>query len=122
VLGKEREQKDFFDEHVYGRLVPEDHLLVRLAREVDFSFVEEETRDLYSESMGRTSFPPVVLFKVLLLEYFYGLSDPRVVQECQWNLLFRRFLGLGIDEPTPGRYDSCGVQEATGRGEIWEAF
>lgn len=101
MLGKEKQQRDFFDEHVYGRLVPEDHLLLRIAREIDFSFVEQETRDLYSEGMGRPSFPPVVLFKVLLLEYLYELSDVKVSQECQWNLLFRRFIGLGIEDDSP---------------------
>lgn len=51
--------------------------------------------------MGRPSFPPAVLFKVLFLEFFYNLSDYDVVEQVRTNVLFRYFVGLGIDEDTP---------------------
>lgn len=94
-------QADFFDGYVYGRLLPEEHLLRRIAARVDFSFVVEGVRDLYSQDQGRPSHPPEVLFKMLFLEFYYNLSDVEVARQCQYNLLYRAFVGLGICEPTP---------------------
>lgn len=101
MLGEEKKQKDFFDYHVYGKLVPRDHLLLRIKKELDFSFIREETHDLYSERMGRPSHPPEVIFRMLFLETYANLSDVEVSRQCQYNLLYRSFVGLGIDEPTP---------------------
>jgi len=57
MLGKEDRQGNFFDEYVYGNMVPEDHILVKIKGALDFSFVEEETKDVYSPDFGRPAFP-----------------------------------------------------------------
>jgi len=101
MLKKESKQKDFFDSYVYERLLPEKHILLDIKKIVDFSFVDEETKDLYSKTMGRPSFPPQVLFKMLFLEFFYNLSDYDVVEQVRMNILFRYFAGLGIASSTP---------------------
>ena len=101
MLGEEKKQKDFFDYHVYENLVPKDHLLLRIKKEMDFSFVREETSDLYSDKMGRPSHPPEVIFRMLFLETYATLSDVEVSRQCQYNLLYRYFVGLGIDDSTP---------------------
>ena len=91
MLGREDKQKDFFDEYVFGSMIPEDHILVKVKKSLDFSFIEEETKDLYSRDFGRPAFPPEVMFRLLFLEFFYNLSDVEV---------------------------SCGVSEEAGRGEV----
>jgi len=73
MLKKESKQRDFFDSYVYERLLPEKHTLLDIKKTMSFSFVMEETRDLYSKDMGRPSFPPEVLFKILFLEFFYKM-------------------------------------------------
>lgn len=101
MLKKESKQKDFFDSYVYERLLPEKHILLDIKNTVDFSFVSEETKDLYSQGMGRPSFPPEVLFKILFLEFFHNLSDYEAVDQVKTNILFRYFAGLSISSPTP---------------------
>lgn len=101
MLKRGSKQKDFFDSYVYERLLPNKHILLDIKKILDFSFIDEETKDLYSEDMGRPSFPPEVLFKVLFLEFFYNLSDYEAVEQVRTNLLFRYFVGLGITEDTP---------------------
>ena len=101
MLKKESKQKDFFDSYVYERLLPEKHILLDIKNTVDFSFVDEETKDLYSKTMGRPSFPPEVLFKILFLEFFHNLSDYEAVDQVKTNILFRYFAGLSIASPTP---------------------
>ncbi len=82
MLGKKDSQGRFFDYYVYGNHFPSDHELVRIHGEVDFSFVEGETRDLYEEEMGRSSWTPEILFRMLFLEYYSNLSDVQVSEQC----------------------------------------
>lgn len=101
MLGKPEQQRDFFDSYVYERLVPTDHILMQIKREVDFSFVKEEVADLYSPDLGRPSWPAEIVFRMLFLEYYYNLSDVEVAKQTRWNLLFRDFVGLKIDDQVP---------------------
>ena len=101
MLKKESRQKDFFDSYVYERLLPNKHILLDIKESLDFTFVDETAKDLYSDTFGRPSFPPQVLFKMLFLEFFYNLSDYDVVDQVKTNVLFRYFAGLGISDDTP---------------------
>jgi IS5 family transposase len=101
MLGRKDPQGRFFDRYVYENHLPQDHELVRIDREVDFSFVEAETRDLYREDFGRPSWPPEVLFRMLFLEYYSNLSDVQVSEQCIYNMLYRWFVGLKVGEATP---------------------
>ena len=86
MLKRESKQKDFFDSYVYERLLPDKHILLDIKRILDFSFVDDETKDLYSKTFGRPSFPPQVLFKMLFLEFFYNLSDYDAEFFCEFDL------------------------------------
>jgi IS5 family transposase len=50
---------------------------------------------------GRPAWPPLVLFKGLLLQSLYGLSDRELEEALADRLSFRRFAGLGLDESVP---------------------
>lgn len=100
MLGEKDNQSDFFENYI-SNLVPEDHILLRIEKKIDFSPIEQRLGSFYSGRMGRPSYPPLVLFKMLLLEYFYNLSDVKISQECQYNLLFRKFIGLKISQKVP---------------------
>ena len=53
--------------------IPDDHLLKRLDRFIDFGFVREQLRDTYS-AVGRPSIDPEVLLRLLLVGYLYGIT------------------------------------------------
>lgn len=83
-------------------MVPKDHLLRKIDRHVDFEFIREKCRPLYCEDNGRPSLDPVMLFKMLLLGYLYGIrSERRLVQEIEVNLAYRWFLGMSLREEAP---------------------
>lgn len=42
-------QKEFFDMVVYERLIPKEHILTKIATEIDFSFIDEETKLIFSK-------------------------------------------------------------------------
>ena len=96
----QRIQKSFFDTQIYDRLIPEDHILVKLNKTIDFSFIEEECKK-YCSNLGRKGENPVVLFKTLLLSYLFDLSERHIEEHCNYNMLFKYFLGLEVDEQAP---------------------
>ena len=100
MLNKHTGQRDLYDEMVFERLVPQDHLLVQIATHIDFTFVYEIVKDRYSP-VGRGSKDPVIMVKILLLEYLYNLSDVEVTKRIQTDIAFRWFLGLGIEDLVP---------------------
>ena len=82
-------------------LMPEKHFLRRLDSLMDFSFIYKRVENLYSHR-GRPSIDPVVVVKMLLLGYLYGIdSERRLEQEVHVNIAYRWFLGIDLDEPVP---------------------
>jgi transposase len=83
-------------------LVPEQHLLRKVDETVDFSFIRERVKHLYCEDNGRPALDPVVLFKLLLLGYLYGVrSERQLMREVEVNVAYRWFLGLKLRDKVP---------------------
>jgi len=83
-------------------LVPEDHLLRAIEDSIDFSFIYDGVKDLYSKTHGRPSIDPIVLIKLLLLQSLYGIRSMRqTIKEAQVNVAYRWFLGYGFREKIP---------------------
>ena len=102
MLGKTDPQASFFDSYVEEYFLPKEHELLKIKDEVDFCFIEEETKDLYARVAGRPSYPPEVMFKILFLEFYYNLSKVTVVRQLRFNVLFRYFVEIKIEDPLPG--------------------
>lgn len=82
-------------------LVPPDHLLRKIDKAMDFSFIYDEVECLYS-SAGRPSIDPVVLIKIVLIQHLFGIPSMRqTIKEIEVNLAYRWFLGYGMTEKIP---------------------
>ena len=68
---------------------------------VDWSRFERLLGDIHSARTGRPSYPPLLMCKVLLLQQWYDLSDVEMEEALADRLSFRRFVGLGLEDPTP---------------------
>ncbi len=83
-------------------LVPEDHLLRKINRHIDFSFIHEKVRPYYCEDNGRPPIDPVILFKMIFIGYLYGIrSERQLEQEIRTNVAYRWFLGLKLTDRVP---------------------
>jgi transposase len=83
-------------------LVPSEHLLRKIDRVLDFGFIRERVKHLYCENNGRPALDPVVLFKLLLLGYLYGVrSERQLMREVEVNVAYRWFLGLKLRDKVP---------------------
>lgn len=83
-------------------LVSENHLVRAVKSAIDFDFIYGLVRDLYCADNGRPSIDPVVLFKMVLLQYVFGIRSMRqTVKEIQVNMAYRWFLDYGMPEAVP---------------------
>ena len=63
------------------------------------SSLEREFASLYSP-IGRPSIPPEKLLRAMLLQAFYSIrSERQLMERLEFDLLFRWFVGLGVDDP-----------------------
>lgn len=61
---------------------------------------------------GRPAYPALVMFKALLLQSLYGLSDPELEDALGDRLSFRRFVGLSLEDPVPDHSTICRFRKA----------
>jgi transposase len=83
-------------------LIPKDHLLQAIDASIDFDFIYDEVKELYSENQGRPSIDPVVLIKLIMLQSLFGIRSMRqTIKEVEVNIAYRWFLGYGLQEKVP---------------------
>jgi transposase, IS5 family len=58
-------------------------------------------------SAGRPAYEPLLMFKALLLQSLYGLSDAELEDALNDRLSFRRFVGLGLEQAVPDHSTLC---------------
>lgn len=81
------------------QLVPADHLLRKIDRAIDFSFIHELTAPLYSSDNGRPPLDPTLMFKALFVGYLFGVrSERQLVREIEVNVAYRWFLGYKLTD------------------------
>ena len=101
MRGDEKQQGGMFSYVSMEERVPQDHPLRQIRRLVDqiLAIMSKRFDELYAEN-GRPSIPPERLLRALLLQIFYSIRSERLLMEqLDYNLLFRWFVGLEMDEP-----------------------
>src|SRR6202790_5600550 len=82
--------------------VRRDHPLRAIRRFTDAALgaLSPDFSALYSARMGRPSIPPEMLLRAMLLQAFYSIrSERQLMERLEFDLLFRWFVGLGVDDP-----------------------
>ena len=83
-------------------IVPKDHILRDIDGAISFDFIYDLVKDLYCADNGRPSIDPVVLFKIILIKFLFGIRSIRqTIKEIEVNMAYRWFLGYGMTEPIP---------------------
>ena len=82
-------------------MIPENHLLRQIKNSVNFDFIYEKASSFNSHT-GRKSIDPVVMIKMLLIGYLYGIkSERRLEEEVSLNLAYRWFCELDLMQKIP---------------------
>ena len=101
MRGSDRRTEGLFSYVSCEQRVPADHPLRAILRIADAALaaLSGEFRRLYAAN-GRPSIPPERLLRALLLQAFYSVrSERQLMEQLDYNLLFRWFVGLGVDDP-----------------------
>ena len=83
-------------------LVPAEHIVRKIEAAIDWSFIYELVEESYCEDNGRPSLDPVILIKLPILQYMFGIRSMRqTIREIEVNNAYRWFLGLGLHDKVP---------------------
>lgn len=82
-------------------MIPENHLLKQIDKKINFDFIYELAAP-YNATTGRKSVDPVMMIKMLLIGYLYGIkSERRLAEEVNLNIAYRWFCGLELSDKVP---------------------
>lgn len=70
---------------------------------IDWIAIDGALIGVYAAPQGEPGWPPLALFKALLLAVWHDLSDVKLAEALEDRASFRRFCGFAADEPTPER-------------------
>jgi IS5 family transposase len=100
MQGQKNPQRSFLDAELEGQ-VSRSSFLDRVEAVMDWKPLADHWSKLYGKT-GKPSHPPLITFKMLLLQqWFNGLSDEEVEWQCRDRLSFRKFLGVSRTEDIP---------------------
>ena len=102
MMGRlEQDQRQLFYSFCLEEVVPDDHQVRAIASVLDLSWVYGELSPHYP-ALGRPSIDPVLMIRMLILGYAFGLRSERLLcREVRVNLAYRWFCGLSIEDKIP---------------------
>jgi transposase len=100
MRGSEEKQSSLFSYVSLEDRIPKRHPLRKIRKMVDEALLEMTDHfDAIYSTVGRRSIPPEQLLRALLLQVLHSVRSERLLMEhLEYNLLFRWFVGLGIDD------------------------
>jgi transposase, IS5 family len=101
-----------FEDRIYS-LIPEDHFLKAMQRIIDWTFIDKRCKRLYSEK-GRPAHPAETMFKLVLLQFMYKLSDRQLEEAVNDRITFRWFVRLSGTDPGPDYSTFCRFRDRLG--------
>src|SRR5215213_9085311 len=112
---KDRYQPELFVACSLRQLVPDDHILVRVDRVLDLTWLRGEVADFYCPDNGRPGIDPEVAVRLMLAGLLLGLvHDRRLMREAQVNLAIRWFVGYGLHEALPDHSSLTRIRQRWG--------
>jgi transposase len=102
VRGRDERTGELFSYVDLEARVRRDHPLraIREMANAALLSLEREFAALYAPRLGRPSIPPEKLLRAMLLQAFYSIrSERQLMERIEYDLLFRWFVGLGVDDP-----------------------
>jgi transposase len=124
MRGKDSRNDGLFSYVRLDSRIPKDHPLRVIRRITDAALVSlsDQFEALYSE-VGRPSVPPEKLLRSLLVQAFYSVrSERQLMEQLDYNLLFRWFVGLSVDEAVWDPTVFCKNRDRLLEGDIAAEF
>jgi transposase len=102
MMGRlKHDQGQLFYSFCLEEVVPDDHLVRGIAAVLDLSWVHAELAPYYPK-IGRPSIDPVLMIRMLIIGYVFGIRSERLLcREVKVNMAYRWFCGLSIEDTIP---------------------
>ena len=103
MIGKrDRSRRSLFITGDIEQLIPDDHILKRVDRVLDLSWLHEAVKGYYCVDNGRPGIDPEAAVRLMLAGFFQGIvHDRKLMREAQVNIAIRWFAGYELDEELP---------------------
>lgn len=120
---KDRWQDDLFVAGPLSSLIPENHLLKRVDKVLDLSWLHEEVRGCYCQDNGRPSIDPESALRLMLAGFFEGIvHDRKLMERAQTDLAFRWFAGFALHERVPDHSSLTRIRRRWGAEQFKRIF
>lgn len=111
-----------FADAIVERMRPVRDRLGEIEKLLDWSGFAAHLPETPATTRGEAAYPALVLFKALLLQRWYQLSDPGLEEALSDRLSFRRFCGLALADETPDHSTLWRFRERLTRGGVLPAL
>ena len=116
-------QEELFIASPLSALIPDDHILKRVERILDLSWIHATVRDRYCQDNGRPCIDPEAALRLMLAGFFYRITgDRELMREAQVNMAIRWFVGYRLDEQLPDRSSLTRIRKRWGSALFREVF
>lgn len=124
MIGKQnRWQGTLFITGSLKELIPSDHILKRVDKVLDLSWLHKEVSDCYCDSNGRPGIDPEAAVRLMLAGFFHGMVyDRKLMREAQVNLAIRWFAGYRLDEKLPDHSSLTRIRQRWGAERFKKIF
>lgn len=104
-------------------LIPDEHVLARVARVLDLSWLKGEVADLYCPDNGRPGIAPETAVRLMLAGFLVGIvHDRRLMREAAVNIAMRWFCGFGLTERLPDHSSLTRIRQRWGEQRFRRIF
>lgn len=123
MIGHQEYQPKLFSTVDMESLIPPNHLLRKIDKALDLSFIREMAAPLYCVDNGRPSIDPVLFFRIYLIIFLYGIeSDRQACEEIQYNLAYRWFCRLALEDRVPDHSSLTKIRNRLGEETFKNIF
>lgn len=124
MIGRQdRWQEDLFVAGPLSSLIPEDHILKRVDKFLDLSWLNEAVKYLYCSDNGRPGIAPEAAVRLMLAGFFGGIvHDRKLMREAQVNIAIRWFAGYRLDEKLPDHSSLTRIRQRWGADRFKRIF
>ncbi|WP_027408435.1 IS1182 family transposase [Anoxybacteroides tepidamans] len=107
----------------YENMYDKNHLVVQIDKTMNWNYVYSLLKPLYSEDKGRPSLDPLMLVKILIIQYIEGFRSVRFTcKQIEQHITYRWFLGLSKDDSVPCHSSVSKFLRHRVDPKVWEAL
>ena len=124
MLGRrERDQLELFITGSLRQFIPDEHVLARVDRVLDLSWLRGEVSDCYCLDDGRPGIDPEVAVRLMLAGLLIGtVHDRKLMREAEVNIAIRWFIGYGLHEKLPHHSSLTRIRQRWGEERFRKIF